>query len=441
MLAETEYAALQGLRIAYQTVGDGPPDVLLSSGHFNNMDAVWEDPGAAVFLRRMAGFCRIIRFDAVGSGGSDRPLQADLMPAYDEQIRVVLDAAGSERAALVTMLDAGPAAIEFAAKHPERVSHMVLWNSTARMLRDAEYPEGLDEDSLRQAYARLAESWASEEFAALSAPSRSTDRDFLAWYRRYMRSIATPTEVKRVLEASLAQDARPFLAKLTMPTLVMHRSQYALIPISHSRYIANHVANSEFMEVPGGDGAVFWETPDLILEAFERFITGRTGTRAGKVELATLLFTDIVRSTEQAEGMGDRNWLAVVDEHNATTRRIVEQHGGQIVKHTGDGTLATFQVPSDAVQAAIELRRALAGMTVEVREGIHVGEVRRSVDDVEGLAVSVASRVMSEAEPGEILASRTVRELTAGSAFVFEHIGARHLKGLADEWDLYRIKL
>jgi class 3 adenylate cyclase len=436
---ETEYAEIQGLRIAYQTVGEGPPDVLLSSGHFNNMDAVWEDPGAAVFLRRMAGFCRIIRFDALGSGGSDRPLQSDLMPAYDDQIKVVLDAAGSARAALVTMLDAGPAAIEFAAKHPDRVSHMILWNSTARMLRDVDYPEGLDEDSLRQAYARLAEGWASEEFAALSAPSRSRDPEFLTWYRRYMRSIATPTEVTRVLEASLAQDARPFLADLTMPTLVMHRSDYALVPVSHSRYIANHVDNSEFMEIPGADGAVFWETPDLILEVLERFIVGRTGTRAGKAELTTLLFTDIVRSTEQAEGMGDRNWLAVVDEHNATTRRVVEKHGGRIVKHTGDGTLATFPVPSDAVHSAIELRQALAGMAMEIRTGIHVGEVRRSVDDVEGLAVSIASRVMNEAEPGEILVSRTVRDLTAGSAVVFEHAGTRHLKGLADEWDLFRI--
>lgn len=439
MLPDTEYAEIQGERIAYQTVGEGPPDVLFSSGHFNNMDTVWEDPGAAVFLRRMSGFCRLIRFDALGSGGSDRPLQSDLIPKYDEQIGAVLDAADSERAALVTMLDAGPAAIEFAAKHPERVSHMILWNSTSRMLRDDDYPEGLDGDSLRQAYAQFVDGWATEEFAALSAPSRASDREFLTWYRRYMRSIATPTEVRRVLEASLAQDARPFLGKLTMPTLVMHRSEYRLIPMSHARYIADHVANAEFMEVPGGDGAVFWERPDLILESLERFVTGRTGSRAGKVELATLLFTDIVRSTEQAEDMGDRNWLAVVDEHNATTRRVVAQHGGQVVKGTGDGTLATFPVPSAAVQAAIELRKALAGMTVEIRAGIHVGEVRRSVDEVEGLAVSIASRVMNEAEPGEILVSRTVRDLTTGSALLFEPAGARHLKGLADEWDLFRI--
>lgn len=441
MTPETEYAEIEGQRIAYQTVGEGPPDVLLSAGHFNHTDAVWEDPGAALFLRRMAGFCRLIRFDALGSGGSDRPLATDAIPAYDEQIGAVLDAVGSVQAALVTMLDAGPAALEFAAKHPERVSHMILWNSTARMIRDDDYQEGLDPDVLNQLYATVVEGWAGENMGAVNNPSRSGDAAFMTWYRRYMRSIATPTEVKRVLEASLEQDARPFLPKITMPTLVMHRSNYALIPLSHSRYIAKHVSNSEFMEVPGGDGAVYWETPDLILEAFERFLTGRTESRVGRVELTTLMFTDIVRSTERAQGMGDRNWLAVIDEHNATTRKVVEQNGGQIVKHTGDGTLATFPTPSGAIAAALGLRSALAGMTVEIRIGIHAGEVRRSAGDVEGLAVSVANRVMDEAESGEILVSRTIRDLTAGSAVRFEHAGSRRLKGLAEKWDVFRVEV
>jgi class 3 adenylate cyclase len=437
---ETEYAEIDGLGIAYQTVGEGPPDVLLSAGHFNHTDAIWEDPGAALFLRRMAGFCRLIRFDALGSGGSDRPLNTDLIPAYDDQIGATLDAADSDRAALITMLDAGPAAIEFAAKHPERVTRMILWNSTARMLRDDDYPEGLDPDSLHQLYAMLADGWASENVGALSIPSRSNDQAFLAWYRRYMRSIATPTEVKRVLEASLGQDARPFLPAITMPTLVMHRTNYALIPIGHARYVANHVANAEFIEVPGADGALYWETPDVILESFERFLTDGTGTHTRRVDLATLLFTDIVRSTERAEGMGDRNWLAVIDEHNATTRRVVEHHGGEVVKHTGDGTLAAFRTPSSAIDAAVALRGALAGMTVEIRAGIHTGEVRRSVGDIEGLAVSIAARIMDRAEPGEIMVSRTVRDLTAGSPIELEHAGAHRLKGLGEEWDLWRIR-
>lgn len=436
---ETEYAEIEGLRIAFQTVGEGPPDVLLSAGHFNHTDAVWEEPGAALFLRRMAGFCRLIRFDALGSGGSDRPLDTDQIPAYDDQIGAVLDAAGSDQTALITMLDAGPAAIEFAAKHPGRVSHLVLWNSTARMIRDDDYPEGLDPDALRQLYATLADGWAGETVAVMSSPSRSDDAAFIAWYRRYMRSIATPTEVKRVLEASLEQDARPFLPGITMPTLVMHRSNYAMIPIGHARYVADHVANAELIEVPGADGAVYWETPDLILEAFERFLTGATGSRTGQVELATLLFTDIVQSTERAEGMGDRNWLAVIDEHNATTRRIVEQNGGELIKTTGDGMLAAFKTPSNAIQAAIALRLALTGLAVEIRAGIHTGEVRRSIGDVDGIAVSIAARVMDRAEPGDIMVSRAVRDLTAGSPVRYEHAGSHRLKGLAEEWDLYRV--
>ncbi|HEX6222556.1 MAG TPA: adenylate/guanylate cyclase domain-containing protein [Acidimicrobiia bacterium] len=439
MTPETEYAKIDGLRIAYQTVGEGPPDVLLSAGHFNHTDAVWEEPGAALFLRRMAGFCRLIRFDALGSGGSDRPLNADAIPAYDEQIQAVLDAAGSPQAALITMLDAGPAAIEFAAKHPGRVSHLILWNSTARMIRDDDYPEGMDPDALHQLYDAVAEGWASQYVGALNNPSRSDDAAFMTWYRKYMRSIATPTEVQRVLEGSLEQDARPFLAEITMPALVMHRTDYALIPMSQSRYLAGHLARAEFMEVPGADGAVYWETPELILDVWERFLTGDAGRRTGQVELVTLLFTDIVRSTERAEGMGDRNWLAVIDEHNATTLRIVEQNGGAIVKHTGDGTLATFPTPSGAIQAAVALRRALGGMSVEIRIGIHTGEVRRSEADVEGLAVAIAARVMGEAEPGDIMVSRTVRDLTAGSPVRFEAVGARRLRGLTEEWELFRV--
>lgn len=440
MTPETEYVEIEGLRIAYQIVGEGPSDVLLSAGHFNNTDAVWEEPGAALFLRRMAGFCRLIRFDALGSGGSDRPLNADLIPAYDDQIGAVLDAAESGEATLVTMLDAGPAAIEFAAKHPDRVSKLILWNTTARMIRDDDYPDGLDPDALQQVYASVAEGWASQIVGVLNNPSRRDDTAFMAWYRRYMRSIATPTEVKRVLEASLDQDARPFLPQIGMPSLVMHRSDYALIPISHSQYLAKHLAKAEFIEVPGSDGALYWETPDLILEVFERFITGGKGTSRGQVELATLLFTDIAGSVERAGGMGDRNWLAVIDEHNAATRRIVERNAGEIIKHTGDGTLAVFRTPSSAVDAAIALRSALAGMAVNIRAGIHVGEVRRSAHDVEGLAVSIASRVMGEAGPGEIMVSRAVRDIAAGSSVTFKHAGARHLKGLSEKWDLFEVE-
>lgn len=436
---ETEYAAVNDLHIAYQTVGEGPPDVLMTAGHFNHTDAIWEEPGAAMFLRRMCGFCRLIRFDALGSGGSDRPLSTDTMPSYESQIGAVLDAAGSDEAALLTMLDAGPAAIEFAAKHPERVTRMILWNTSARLVGDDGYEVGLDRDALTQLFASVAENWTGEGAGVFNVPSRADNADFMSWYRRYLRSIATPSEVRRMLAEILEQDARPFLSRITIPTLVMHRSNFALVPVSQARYIADHIPDSEFIEVAGGDGPVYWEASELILETFERFLTDGGGRRTGHVELATLLFTDIVRSTERAGGMGDRDWLAVIDEHNTTTRRVVEHHGGQVVKHTGDGTLATFSSPSAAIQAAIALRRALADMGVEIRTGIHTGEVRRSAGDVEGLAVSIASRVMSEAEPGEIMVSRTVRDLTAGSPVHLDNAGARRLKGLAEAWELFRV--
>ncbi len=439
MTPETEYAEVEGLRIAYQTVGSGPPDVLMTAGHFNHTDAVWEEPGAALFLRKMAGFCNLIRFDALGSGGSDRPFGTQSVPTYDQQIRAVLDAAGSDRASLLTMLDAGPAAIEFAANHPDRVSRMILWNSTARMVRDDDYEVGLDADALRQLFQAVADNWTGAEAGVFNVPSRANNTDFMAWYRRYMRSIATPTEVRRMLEDTLHQDARPFLSQIKVPTLVMHRSNYALVPIEHSRYIAEHIPGAELIEVPGSDGPVFWETPELLLDTFEAFLTGGTGAWSRRSEVSTLLFTDIVQSTELARSMGDRNWLAVIDEHNSTAKKVVERHGGEVVKHTGDGILATFSSPSSAIGAALDIKAALAGIDVEIRAGIHSGEVRRSATDVEGLAVSIASRIMNEAAAGEITVSRTVRDLTAGSSLRLEAAGTHHLKGLGEDWELYRV--
>jgi class 3 adenylate cyclase/pimeloyl-ACP methyl ester carboxylesterase len=436
---ETEYAEVDDLRIAFQTVGESSTDVLMTSGHFNHTDAVWEEPRAALFLRRMAGFCRLIRFDALGSGGSDRPFDIDTIPSYDSQIAAVLDAVGSERVMFFAMLDAGPATMEFAAMHPERVSGLALWNATARLLRDDGYEIGLDPDAMRQIYNAVADNWTGESAGAFNVPSRAHDPEFMAWYRRYLRSIATPTEVRRMLSEIMEQDARPFLSSISIPALVMHRTDFPLIPISHARYVADHIRGAEFAEVPGADGPVFWETPDLILETVEPFFTEGAGGSTFHVELGTLLFTDIVASTERAQSMGDRDWLAFIDEHNATTRRVVDRNGGDVVKHTGDGTLAIFPSPTAAIHAAVALRRALAGMDVEIRAGIHAGEVRRSSTDVEGLAVSIASRVMGEASPGEIMASRTVRDLTAGSALAFEPAGSRRLKGLAEEWELFRV--
>ena len=439
MTPETEYAEVDELRVAYQTVGDGPIDVLMTSGHFNHVDTLWEEPGAALFMRRMAGFCRLIRFDALGSGGSDRPLTADEVPSYGRQIAAVLGAAGSERSAIVAMVDAGPAAMEYAATHPERVTRLVLWTVSARLLRDDDYEIGLDPEAVQQLSDAVAAQWTGENAGAFNVPSRAADEEFMTWYRRYLRSVATPTEVRRMLAEVVLQDARPYLSAITVPTLVMHRADYALIPETHPRYIADHVANAEYLAVPGADGPVFWETPELILETFESFLTEGVSGAASNVELVTLLFTDIVSSTARAEKMGDRAWLAFIDEHNATTRRVVGHHGGVVIKHTGDGTLAVFPSPSAAIGAAVALRTALTGMDVEIRAGIHSGEVRRSVDDVEGLAVSIASRVMNEARPGDIMVSRTVRDLLAGSPVGFAPVGRRHLKGLTEEWELFRV--
>ncbi len=439
MQPETTYARLGDDRVAYQVFGEGP-DLVLTLGAFGHVDLQWEDPATALFLRRLASFTRLIVFDRRGTGASD-PLPKDLPPpweAYADEVAAVMDAAGSDRAALMaTTAEAGPMAVFFAASRPERTTALILGNATARYLAADDYPIGFPPERAEAIAARVEDTWGTAEPVATAIPSRAGDERFRRWVARMQRSIASPRTVHTFLRAMSEVDVRPLLPLVQAPALVMHRRDLALLPIEHGRYLAEHLPNARFVELPGADGPLTYETPELILDHIEEFLTGVRQPAPTTRVLATVLFTDIVASTERASELGDRRWRELLEVHDDLGRRLVEQWGGRVVKSTGDGLLATFDGPGRAIACAAALREQLGDIDLQIRAGLHAGEVEVRGDDVGGIAVHIAARILGEAAPGEILVSRTVRDLVAGSDIALEDRGTHTLRGLADPWHLF----
>jgi class 3 adenylate cyclase len=415
---ETRYARVGPDRLAYQVLGQGPPDLVFTMGAFSHVDVVWDDPQIALFLRRLASFCRLLRFDRRGTGASD-PLPPDPLPpweAYTEELVAVMDAVGSQRAALlVAGPEAGPMALFFAGTKPERTAALVLADASARYLVADDYPIGVAAQTAEAMLARAEELWGTEAFAGINAPSRAGDERFLRWSARLQRAIASPGVVRAHLRALLEVDVRPILPLIQAPTLVLHHRAFRYIPVEHSRYLADHIPGARLIELEGV--LPLWERPDLPLEVVEEFLTGVRRPAPPSRVLATVLFTDIVGSTERAAELGDRRWRTLLDVHDELAGRLVERWGGRLVKTTGDGVLAT----------------------VQMRAGVHIGEVELRGDDVGGIAVHVAARVMATAGAGEVVVSRTVRDLVAGSEVVLQDRGSRRLKDVEGDWQLFGV--
>jgi class 3 adenylate cyclase/pimeloyl-ACP methyl ester carboxylesterase len=438
---ETKYARLGRDRIAYQVLGEGPPDLVMTTGSFGHVDLAWEDPGIALFLRILASFARLIMFDRRGTGASD-PLSLDSLPpweSYAQDLVAVMDEVGSERAALLAQVDAGPMAVLFAGTSPERTSALILANATDRYLAADDYPIGVPAEVAEAVLAQLDEIRGTEAMAVTFVPSRAGDERFRRWFAKFQRAMASPRTVQAFLRASFELDARPVLPLIQAPTLVLHRRDFQLIPIEHGRYLAEHIPGAMLVELPGTEVSLFWETPELALDHIEQFLTGIRRTAEPTRVLATVLFTDIVASTQRAGKLGDRRWRELLNVHDELARRLVEEFGGRLVKSTGDGILATFEGPGRAIHCAAALRDELAGIGVQLRAGLHTGEVELREDDVGGIAVHIAARVMAAAGPGEILVSRTVRDLVAGADVTLEDRGMYLLKGIEGDWQLLAV--
>jgi class 3 adenylate cyclase len=438
---ETRYAWLGEDRIAYQVVGEGPPDLVMTTGNYSHVDMVWEDPGIALFLRTLASFSRLIVFDRRGTGASD-PLPPGSLPpweSYAQDLTAVLDEVGAEQAALLAQLDASPMALFFAGTRPERTRALILANAAAKFLASDDYPIGVPPEVAAALLAQFDQLWGTEAMAAMFAPSRAGDPRFCRWFARFQRAIASPRTVQAFLRANIELDARPILPLIQAPTLVLHRRDYQFIPIANGRHLAERIPGAVLVELSGTEQSLFWETPEPALDHIERFLTGVRRVAQPTRVLATVMFTDIVGSTRRAGELGDRRWRELLNVHDELTGRLVEEFAGRLVKTTGDGVLATFEGPGRAIQCAAALREELAGIGVGIRAGLHTGELELRGDDVGGLAVHIAARVMAAAQPGEILVSRTVRDLAAGADVTLEDRGMHPLKGVDGDWQLHAV--
>lgn len=438
------YASLDDQRIAYQVIGDGPPDLVLAPSWFSAFDLEWEQPMIRQFLRRLAAFARVIRFDRRGSGASD-PLREDVLPIWEtfaEDIRCVMDAVGSESAFLYADGDAGPLGTLFTATNPDRVTAMILFNTSARFLEDEDYPIGFPLDFVDEVSAEMAEDWGTGHQIATYVPSRAGDKDLERWFGRLMRATTTPSSVKKYLDGVITADVRDILPSIDVPVLILHPAESQLPSVEHGRYMADHIADARLVEL-SGPGEVYpaFAHADHVVAAIRRFVTGSASPIPAERALATVLFTDIVESTARAGEVGDLRWRELLDLHDETARREVNRHSGDLIKNTGDGILATFDGPGRAISFASTFQSALADIGLPIRTGIHTGEIERRNHDIGGIAVHLGARIMAAASPGEILVSRTVKELVIGSPILFEDRGMHTLKGIEGEWPLYSVTI
>ena len=428
--------------VAYQVVGDGPLDLLYFYGIGGHIEYFWDVPDSAEFLNRLASFSRLIFFDRRGTGASDG-LSLSALPTWEEwteDVRAVLDVAGSERAAIVASLDAGPIAILFAAMHPERVSALVLLNTAARMSVAADYPIGAAPEAIDALVGLLGSAWGNSDLARLVSPSIAADQEYVRTIAKIGRAAMTPRTAAAQYDYILRSlDVRAALPLIEVPTLVLHVRESPFVPIEHGRYLAEHIKGARFLELPGGDLGI---SPGLVGIADEvaEFLTGeRPLTEVDRI-LTTVLFTDIVGSTARAATLGDRGWRSLLDAHDRAVREQLRLFRGREVNTTGDGFLASFDGPARAIRCAGAIGQVTGKLGIELRMGLHTGECEIRGDDLGGLAVHIAARVGALATPGEVLVSGTVKDLVVGSGIAFADRGEHALKGVPGAWKLFAVE-
>jgi class 3 adenylate cyclase len=436
---ETTYAWLGRDRIAYQAFGQGPPDLVMTGASLGHLDIAWEDPGLALFLRSLASFSRVILFNRRGTGASD-PLPPDPLPpweSYAEELAAVLDAVGTQQTAILAELDA--AAIFFAGTRPERTSALILVHTSAKGVASQDYPIGVPAEAAEALLAQFDQLWGTDAMAARLVPSRAEDARFRRWFAKAQRTSLSPRAAQPYVRGMMEVDVRPILPLVQAPTLILRRRDVQSLPVEQGRYLAEHIPEARLVELPGADATLAWETPQLALDLIQQFLTGVHRPIEPNRVLATVLFSDIVASTQRASRLGDRRWRELLNTHDELARRLVEEFGGRLVKTTGDGLLATFDGPGRGIRCAAALRDELGGIGVQLRVGLHTGEVELRDGDVGGIAVHIAARVMAAAGPGEILTSRTVRDLTVGSDIVLDDRGTHPLRGVEGAWQLFAV--
>jgi class 3 adenylate cyclase len=425
-----------GTGLAYNLVGEGPLDVVFLAGGAVPVELLWDDPGFQRIAKRLASFSRTIWMDPRGWGASEGdPRDAYVETVSDADLVAVLQTVGADQAALVAWSFTGASAIHFTATHPELVKALVLIDTCAHYMREDDYLVGFTPQSLDRAVDLLREGWATGTDLTFAAPSRAADR--LQWWARGRRHTVGPNVLAEVFRLSKEQDVRADLSSVQVPTLVIHREGDRFIHIDAGRYLAQHIHASRFVALPGDDHFFFVGDTDALVDEVEEFLTGARSSAEADVVTATVLFTDIVASTKHQAQVGRREWSRLTDHHDAMVRAALARHQGHEVKATGDGFLATFDATGRAVRCAADIVAGAKDLGLELRAGVHTGEVERRGDDIGGLAVSISKRICDLAEPSQVLVSEMVRGQLVGSGIEFQDRGEHQLKGVPGTWRLY----
>jgi pimeloyl-ACP methyl ester carboxylesterase len=437
-LPETRYAKSGDLNIAYQVVGEGPFDLVYVPGWISNVELMWEEPSHARLLRRLASFSRLILFDKRGTGLSD-PVPLDHLPTLEQRmddVRAVMDAAGSERAAIFGSSEGGLMSVLFAATYPQRTQALVALGIYAKRIWSEDYPWAPRPEARAAEIESIERTWGGEMDISDLAPS--TDDAFKQRAVAYFRRSASPGLAVALLRMNTQIDVREVLPTIRVPTLILQRIGDRDVNVEEARWIAAQIPGARYVELPGDEHLIWAGDVDEVVDEVEEFLTGSRRVQDKDRVLATILFTDIVDSTSRATEMGDRRWRELVDEHHARVRRELEHHRGREIDTAGDGFFASFDGPARGIRAACAIRDSVRTLGIEIRAGLHTGECELMQGKIGGIAVNTGARVAAQAEAGEVLVSSTVRDLVAGSGISFEDRGEHELKGVG-AWRLYSV--
>lgn len=443
MIPETKYAESPNGAIGYQVFGDGPVDLVFITQWLTNVDGYWEEPSAARYFDRLASFARVIIFDKLGTGVSD-PMSADEFPTIEgwvQDVVAVMEAANSEKAVIVGDVEGGTMAIRFATMYPERTHCMVLINALAKALRTPDYPVGMPERAAeRSAEIFIEQHGTTGAVLDYTAPSVANDQRFRRWWVKFQRSTMPPKTLREGYRWQQIVDVTDIVSDVSVPTLVIHRKDNYYHRIDFGRWIAEQIPGAEFVELEGGDSLPF-HVGDFheILDHVEDFVTGSRLAVKVQRQLATVLFTDIVGSTDHAVRLGDEKWLDLMADIDKASGLQVKRFGGRPIRSTGDGHVALFDTPAPAIQAARAVIDECQALGVDMRAGVHAGEITVEGDEIGGIGVHIASRVMDRAPDGGLAVSRTVKDLTVGSAIEYRELGEFELKGVPGEWALFEV--
>jgi pimeloyl-ACP methyl ester carboxylesterase len=438
-LPATQYTKAGGLNIAYQVVGEGPLDLVYVPGWVSNVEGAWELPGCERFLRRLAGFSRLILFDKRGTGLSD-PLPASSLPTLEERmddVRAVMDAAGSERAAVFGWSEGGLLSTLFAASHPERAVALVTFGIFAKRLRSPDYPWAPTPDERAREIELVEQEWGREMDIEILAPSAAADPEFKRRLLSYLRRSASPATAAALLRMNSEIDVRDVLSSIHVPTLILHRTADREANVDEGRWIAGQIPTARFVELTGHDHIPWVGDQDAVVDEIEEFVTGVRPIRGADRVLATVLFTDLVGSTERAARVGDQEWRDLLSRHQSDVRRELDRWRGRELDTAGDGFLASFDGPARAIRCGLAIVERARSLDLDVRAGVHTGECELLGEKLAGIAVHTGARIATLAGAGEVLASQTVKDLVAGSGLDFDDRGEQEFKGVPGRCRIY----